>query len=508
MARSAANASGVFHMKKDLEMRRASRKLIVAALSLAVCANGCAYFAQQPEVYPEKFSPAESDRAWIPKSNQYAIPMQARPASTLPEPRITVTGNKYDLPALIDIALSNNPDSRLTWYQARAAADAYGASRAPYYPVVSTDVTAAYSRRIFELPGQDGILKQWRVTPMIELTYTLLDFGRRDAGAAAARAQLAAANFSFNRKLQDVVFATQRSFYAIGAAKAAVQAAEENVELAKTDDEAVSRRVDLGLATQPALLLSRQRVAQSQYDLASARLLVREAQASMAVALGVAANTALDVPSLDSLPIPAGLGGEVDQLIETAVRQRPDLAAQVATLDARRAAVERAKAEFFPTVGVSGAYGEQAWGYRFDGTPSVKTSQPQYAGLLTIHWDIFTGFKRLNDVRQAESDRDAAGAQLKSLEVDAISSVWRAYYEFQTALSRYTYAKALIAASQESYDANLDTYRQGLSTIVELLTADRDLANARYTIVQSRADLLTSSAAVAYAVGAVEMPRP
>ena len=87
----------------------------------------------------------------------------------------------------------------------------------------------------------------------------------------------------------------------------------------------------------------------------------------------------------------------------------------------------------------------------------------------------------------------AAGAQLKSLEVDAISTVWRAYYEFQTALSRYEYAKALLAASQESYDANLDTYRQGLSTIVELLTADRDLANARYTIVQSRADLLTSS---------------
>ena len=75
--------------------------------------------------------------------------------------------------------------------------------------------------------------------------------------------------------------------------------------------------------------------------------------------------------------------------------------------------------------------------------------------------------------------------------------------KFQT-----TGAKALLAASQESYDANLDTYRQGLSTIVELLTADRDLANARYTIIQSRADLLTSSAAVAYAVGAIEMPRP
>jgi len=226
----------------------------------------------------------------------------------------------------------------------------------------------------------------------------------------------------------------------------------------------------------------------------------------MAVALGVAANTALDVPSLESLPIPAGLGSEVDQLIETAVRQRPDLAAQVATLDARRADVARAKAEFYPTVGIYGAYGEQMWGYRFDGTPSVKTSQPQYGAVLTMRWDIFTGFKRLNDVRTAEADRDAAHEQLKSLEVDAISSVWRAYYEFQTALKRYEYAKALLAASNESYAANLDTYRQGLSTIVELLTADRDLANARYTIVQSRADLLTSSAAVAYAVGAIELP--
>jgi outer membrane protein TolC len=496
-------------MKFDFGMRCARQKLLVAALlGIAVCASGCTYFAEQPEVYPDKFAPQDSDRAWIPRSNQYAIPTQARPPSTLPEPHPASTGNTYDLPALIDIALTNNPDTRVTWDQARASADAYGVSRAPYYPVLSTQIQSAYSRRIFELPGQDGVLKQWRVTPLIQLTYTLLDFGRRDAGAAAARDQLAAANFSFNRKLQDVVFATQRSFYSIGAAKAAVQAAEENLKLAKTDDEAVSRRVDLGLATQPELLLSRERVAQSQYDLANAHLLVREAQASMAVALGVAANTALDVPSLQSLPIPAGLGADVDQLIETAVRQRPDLAAQVATLGARRAQVAGAKAEFYPTIGATTAYGEQAWGYRFDGTPSVRTAQPQYAGLLTIDWDLFTGFKRLNDVRQAEAERDAAGAQLKSLEVDAISSVWRAYYEFQTALSRYDYAKALLAASQESYDANLDTYRQGLSTIVELLTADRDLANARYTIIQSRADLLTSSAAVAYAVGAIEMPRP
>jgi outer membrane protein len=493
-------------MKTHLGQGGSTRKVVVAALSLIVCASGCSYFAEQPEAYPDKFAPAESDRAWTPRTAEYVIPMQARPSSSLPEPHATTAGNKYDLPALIDIARTDNPDTRQTWEQARAAAAAYGVSRAPYYPIITSSLPGGYEREPFQLPGQNAVLKQWQMTPTLSFTYILLDFGRRDAGAAAARAQLAAANFSFNRKLQDVVFATQRAFYAIGAAKAAVQAAEENVELAKTDDDAVTRRVDLGLATEPELLLSRETVAQSEYDLASARLLVREAQASMAVALGVAANTPLDVPSLDSLPIPAGLGSDVDQLIEASLRSRPDLASQVATLEARRADVAGAKAQFYPTVGIAGSYGEQAWNYAYVGTPTVQTAQPQYMALLTVNWDVFTGFKRLNDVRQAESARDAAASQLKSAEVDAVSSVWRAYYEFQTALSRYEYAKALLSASEESWNANLDTYKQGLSTIVELLTADRDLANARYTIVQSRADLLTSSAAVAYAVGAIQTP--
>ena len=331
-------------------------------------------------------------------ANEYVIPTQARPPSTLPEPRATASGNKYDLPALIDIALSNNPDTRQTWDQARAAADAYGVSRAPYYPVISAQVPGAYSQNI-RVARARRRPQAMASNPVIELTYTLLDFGRRDAGAAAARDQLAAANFSFNRKLQDVVFATQRSFYSIGAAKAAVQAAEQNLELAKTDDEAVSRRVDLGLATQPELLLSRQRVAQSQYDLASAHLLVREAQANMAVALGVAANTALDVPSLESLPIPAGFGSEVDQLIETAVRQRPDLAAQVATLDARRADVAGPKRPSIQPWESRAAMANRVGATESTAPQRSMTPSPNMPALLSVNWDLFTGFKRLNDVR-------------------------------------------------------------------------------------------------------------
>src|SRR5262249_3827483 len=151
-------------------------------------------------------------------------------------------------------------------------------------------------------------------------------------------------------------------------------------------------------------------------------------------------------------------------------RSRPDLAARKAQLRASEAAVDQANAQWYPTVDASGIYGENIWNYTFKGPPSVQIATPQYSAILAIKWDLFTGFRRLNDVRKAEADREVAGAELKTLEIDATAEVWRAYFEFQSSLSKYEYAQSLLASSQEAYSANSESYRQGLSTIVELLT--------------------------------------
>ena len=411
----------------------------------------------------------------------------------------------YSLARLIDIALTHNPNTRVAWEQARADAAAWGRVRADYYPKVATETDFEYSRVLFQIPGSNGRVKTAQITPTVELTYTLFDFGRRSANSDEAREQLAAANFAFNRKMQDVVFDTQRFFYALAAAKASVAAAHQNLDLARTDDAAVSQRVDHGLATRPELLLSRQRVAQAEYDVANAELFVQEAEANLALSIGIAANAAIKVDGLEHLQVPTELDGQVDDLINEAIRSRPDLAAGVATVRARDANIRRANAAFMPEADMVGSYGEQNWGYTFNAAPQIQANMPQYSALLALRWDLFTGFSRINAVREAEAVRQASAADLKSRELTAIAEVWRAYYEFQSSHKRYEFAKALLSASQESYDALLDTYRQGLSTIVELLSADRDLANARYIMIQSTADLLTASAAAVHAVGAVPM---
>jgi outer membrane protein TolC len=490
------------------------------ALLLGAALSGCAYFAAQPEINPSQYAPHAMDQSWQPKTGAAgyipppvsiealeSAPHKTHPlnpptaASTGPE----ASGTAWDLAALIDLALLNNPRERAAWESTRAAAASYGSSRAPYYPLISADADSGYTRLQFQIPDQIGVVKQWTSDPSINVTYTLLDFGRRSANAAAARERLATAGFSFNRVIQDVVFSVEQAYYALAAADAAVVAAQQNLDLAQADYESAGQRMNLGLATAPEYLLAKEQVAEANFQVANADLIVHDAQANLAVAVGIPANQPLPIETLERLPLPSTLGSDVEALIEAARRQRPDLAAQMANTRTREAELAEAKAQWYPTLQFNGGYGQGFYDYTFNGPPTVETLDPQYQALVSLKWDLFTGFKRINDIRAAEAQSRAARAQVTSLQLNAYAQVWQAYYQFQSSLTKYQYAQALIDAALEAYAANSETYRQGLSTIVELLTAYRDLANARYTLIQSRADLLTAAAATAYASGALTL---
>lgn len=467
-----------------------------------VLIQGCARIDDRPELYSDRWASPHEDRQWNPPAEATRFDLTAK--VNPPAPTAIQSAQAYELPALVDVALQNNPTTRRTWSMARVAAARFGAAQAPYYPQVALDSENGYQRTIIQLPGTYGVLKQWQADPLLSMSWTLLDFGRRESSSESARQQLFASNLIFNRSIQDVVFNTESAFYALDASQSGVLAAEQNLKLAETDFDAVHQRVDLGLATQPELLLAKETVAQSRFDLVNAQLLVHDAEAQMAVALGVPADPPVKIAGLESQPIPQELNHSVEDLIAEARRQRPDLAARVASVHASEADIRRARAEFLPVVGLSAGYGENLWNFTLQIPPTVQVGQPQYSALLTFKWDLFTGFRRLNELRAAERADDVARADLRSAAIDITAEMWRTYFELESSRSKYAYAQSLMAATQESYDANLETYRQGLSTIVELLTAERDLANARYTLIASKAQLLTSYAAVIHAAGAVQ----
>ena len=474
------------------------------ALLMILASIGCARYASEPEISPRTWAPQAVEREWTPPAGSRAL---AGPIGdyAIRSDRLPKDQN-LTLAELIGFALANNPSTRSSWRSAQGAAAAAGIARAPFYPTVSAQSANSYQRSIDLVPHHWGSLKTWQSRNIISLDYDLIDFGRRDASGAAALDRLFEADLLFNRTVQQVVFEVERSFYADEAAQAGVDAALVTAKLARTDLRAANLRHQHGLATGPELLLATQRDAQAEYDLENARLAVSLAQADLAVALGVRASELSAIRAPNPQPLPRSLGADVDQLIDSAVRDRPDLSAKVSEVRAREADVKLARASLYPTISATTYYGEQGFTYRLS-NPSPPTltqtaMSPEYGAGLTLKWDIFTGFSRVNSIKEAEATQDAARADLEAAEVEVAANVWRAYFTYVTAQRKYDYAQALLTASQSSYNSNFQSYRHGLATIVDLLSAERELAAARFTMIGARADLMISAAAVSFATGA------
>jgi len=488
-----------------LKSSSATVRGVAHALCVGACAIGlaaCSQYAEKPEVNPRSWAPATVQREWSPAPRERKLVGSVAEATALSDMPSSSRNRQLGLTELIDFALAKNPSTRRAWDSAQAAAAAAGKARAPFYPTLTATSGNGYERLVDLVPNHWGTLKTWQSRNLMTLEYDLIDFGRRDAQSASALNQLIAANLLFNRQVQEVVFNVERGYYQLDAARANVSAAEATVRLAATDRTNAERRQHNGLATQPEVLLARQREAQAQYDLENARLGVSLAQADLAVSLGVRADQAPEIEPLKDQPLPVSLGSDVEQLINDAVRERPDLVSKVSALRARQADVDLARASMYPTLGFSSFYGEQAFTYRLSPATLTQTAMaPEYGAGITFRWELFAGFSHINAIKEAEAERDAAHADLQGAELDVAANVWRAYFSYLTARRKYDYAEALLSASQSSYDSNFKSYGHGLATIVDLLSAERALAAARYEIIQSKAEVLISAAAITFATG-------
>ena len=449
-------------------------------------------------------------------SPSYSAPWQPPPTVTVN--RLQTVANRrtpvpvdpdavYGLADLIDFAHRTNPETRRAWEEARAAAAQVARAEAAYYPTLFFMAVGGTSRIADRATPPIGTFTVTGagVNPQLQLEWILLDFGRRSSSVERRAQELFQANFSFNRKLQEVAYAVSRNYFSLDASRARVTAARATLESAVAVEEAVGARLEEGLATRPDFLLARQERARAAFELEDARGAVDDAQAALADSLGISPIALMRVADLSALALPTGLADSVEEIIDRTLSRRPDLASRLAALRAREAEERRAVAEFWPRLWFSGSTGQPVQRYRTGPPPFAgrfNLNETEYRAVLNLEWKLFDGLERNNALREATSLREAAEADLAALELKAIREVWKSYSDVKTALRKYDYAVALLAASQEAYESTLESYRSaGLATVIDLLAAQRDLARARTTDIQSRAELLTAAAALTFAAG-------
>jgi outer membrane protein len=451
-----------------------------------------------PQIASAQMVAPSPDRPW-----QFAAERQIREeAKTFRVSRLAVDPTKvYSLAELVDFAERNNPETRVAWEGAKARGAALRIAQSELYPALATIVLSQVERE--DILFGNTFVRQTVAAfgPAVRLDYTLFDFGARGGRIAAAQAELVASNFAFNDTHRRIIFQVADSYYRLLNAVGQVDAAEASLLNAKTVQEAVEDRLEHGLATLPDALEARSATAQAEYDLQSARGAEEIARGDLATTLGIAPTVNIPVQPLDELPAPEIHDDSVEQLLDRALEQRPDLLQRVEGVKAAEGTVREARAAYYPslkfetTVGGLFQYGWQ------EQLPATRRTGLTGAAALRVDWTIFDGGARKNNLLKAEASRNAAAAQVE-VTVDQIADeVWRSYSNVKTALRQRQAATALLEAASQSYDAAVEAYGFGVRSLLDVTSAQRTLAQARTAEVAARTTVLDALADLAFRTG-------
>ncbi len=464
-------------------------------------AGAGAQFENSSTVLNRLKAPSSSESPWQPPDlRNFAEPLKAE------EPSEVDPQKEYELAELIDLAERINHQTKVAWEQAKQAASA----QSEYYPMLALKAAGDWVNLPVPLPlspQQAGYLsvEAQEAHSVVALEWVLLDFGRRAATVGVARDRLLAANLGFNGRHLEIVFKVQSAFYKLSTVRGRISVAQAALESAAKVQQSAEERFQHGLASAPDVSLARQQAAQGAFDLEEVKSKERDAQVTLAESIGILPTTPLRVADFSRLSLPTNLEETVERFIDRTLEQRPDLLARVAVLREKEAEIRRAQAAYLPTLSfagnVGGAYERSQLTLQSTTAPWVSTKQPIWGMGLTLTWSLFEGGARKRKVEIARAEREAAQHELEEARDKAVSQVWRFYTDTKLAIRRLEVAAALVEASEKSYQQTFEGYQHGLSSLVDVLGARRELSRAQYTQLDTRATLLESAAALAFASG-------
>jgi outer membrane protein len=402
---------------------------------------------------------------------------------------------RLSLAEVVDLGLRNNPQTRVSWANARAAAAAYGLERGAYFPVIDGDVTGTRLKTVAS-QGRSAVT-QSVFSPSLSLSYLLFDFGGRSGTVGAARNSLIAANYTHNAILQDVALQIQTAYFQYVANRALLQAQRTTEREARTSLEAAEARRRVGVATIADVLQARTAASQAELAAETTAGDLQTSRGALALALGLPANLPYDIDSTAGQMPVSVLADSVDALIARAMEARPDLAAARADYEASRSGISVARASRLPSLQVNGTGGRTY-------TTTLPNGGNNYTVSLGLRIPIFAGFSRIYDQREATALADAAQARASQLGQQVVFQVFSSYHSLQTAARRVGTTNDLIASAEQSNEVALARYRSGVGSVLDLLSAQSALADARAQQVLARLEWNTSLAQLARDAGVLD----
>ena len=360
-----------------------------------------------------------------------------------------------------------------------------------YIPNVnlSADTGRAQGATINNFNGQLTSLSgnPWSYNNGLALNVEVFDGGRRWSEIKRIRATADVADVSAVSARSDASLQVKEQFYAALAARESAAAAKAQLEQAGRQLKAWTARLVAGVATKSDSLRSAILVGNAQLAVLTAENDLRVANASLTRVAG-SAPTVTASPD-DTLDTPLSLPTEAE--LAALAGDRPAVRLATFNVAVARAAKRSQKSTYRPTLTMSYnyAFSRNAGGFVSRNLLLVGGDNMSRQTMnFNIAYQLFTGFARESQTVQADVALTNAEAQWRDVQLAARRNLTLFLRSLQNAQARVQVQLAAIAASEEDLRVQQQRYALGASTLLDLLTSQTQLNQARQALIQARLD--------------------
>jgi TolC family type I secretion outer membrane protein len=441
---------------------------------------------------PYCLAPQTSNSTWTPLKRNTLISSQYC-QTVVPK---NFSSEKLTLAELIDIGLQNNPETKQSWFEARAAAANYAQTLSDYLP--EFDITASYTRVRGNFFDVAAIIPYYLTTvdPLLNVNYTIFDFGKRKNTSENAKQALYYADYLHNQEIQNVLQMVIGDYYKYVFQKEELLAKEADLENAQASLDAARQRFDLGLAALGDVAQARSKYLQAKINVTNVKRDVETSFTELAKNIGIPSNVHFKVEELPSKTDTNICLESVHTLIEKAQNNRQDFLAAKADVKAKEAKVRLAKAEGRPTIDGYASVGSTY--YSLGGQEDYN-----FTAQVSLNIPLFKGFFYKNGERVAKSNLEKSQASLMEKELTIIKEVSDSHFNVTTSIDNLQDAEDYLCSAQEQFNIALSNYKVGTGTILDVLSAQSSLQDARSRLADAKRDWYSSLVSLAYATGSL-----
>lgn len=393
------------------------------------------------------------------------------------------TLHQVSLQDAVKMAQQNAPAAVQARGQIRNAESAVRSAYGQYLP--NLNFTMSQSKQGGQRFDNTGKLvayeaQPWSYSTGISSNLTLFDGFQRRYTVQARKADVDAAESNEVAQQYNIALQVKTQYTNILAARESESAARSQLEQAEQQLRAASARVQAGAATMSDSLRSVIQVGNARLALLQAQNNLRNASAALTRLVGtpylVTANPAdtLDLPIsvVDSAALAkmAAEGPAVDQA-ESASR-------------AADASAKASKGNYLPQVSVS----FRRNGSGFDKYYGLGDGVLAYGNTwgINLTFPLFNNFTREDQFLRARVAQTNADANLRDAKLLAQQNIIQQLGALQTADEQIKIQQLSVSAAEEDLRVQQQRYALGASTLVELLTSQSALNQARASLIQAR----------------------